>query len=1110
LCHTVQPDFSEDTGEVVSYQATSPDEKALVSAAAEIGYIVSNRAGSRVQLRITDPERQRRFIEGGYKEVRKAEAAAKVAKRKMRKIEESKKHSESSAENRPVQNAEGNAPHVGYKDENAPGVSSRPSSATETTAPLYTAKMRMLKRPVGFNVGGDSGDEDDENLGERALIIPPDDSDMYEDYEVLDVIEFTSTRKRMSVIYRCPNGKIILLTKGADSVIWERLIPAEKAPAESAQDPFVPSLSVQRSTFQNSTSSNSNGLLYYRRHVSRPRAAVLHSRSSSTNSIDYVPRPSHIYPESPTFGSATNTRPQTPSQLGRQGSAIPRHLTRHTRSQSHSSAYLIGANVPRAHTPLLSQELRSSSMSPLAAPDNTSAAVDLNEARNTSETVISVPPPPALADSGRSSTSSTPTPHHPAASEGWGLGLDIGRSSTSTQRVSGDPPPSKGDGEDQESTMHPEMWNRKQAQKALYLFATEGLRTLVYAHREIPASEYEEWHERYVAASTALVERQKQIEQVADELERNLCLTGVSAIEDRLQDGVPETIYKLRQAGIKIWMLTGDKVETAINIAKSCRLIDEDIVGCSDGLSSESDSEMSGNDSLIILQGVTDAAKLRSELERAFKNLGVSIPDLKSPTRLKRLAYATLPYFVARRLFEHGRHGSAAANKASELPRVPLWQHGLSTGANTHFSEKATDTSTTASSTAADTNAHKDNKARSLTSPPPLAIVIDGETLQTLEHHPQLLELFLELGVHSNAVVCSRVSPAQKALIVHHMRIRCQNQVGEGKYAVTVAVGDGGNDIAMIQESHVGIGIAGQEGLQAARSADFSISQFRFLQRLILVHGRWSYIRISSFTMGTFYKCMAFYLTQALYQVFTGFSGTSLYESWTLSMYNTLFSLLPVIVIGVFDQDLQADTLLKHPELYPKMGPANHIYTVGLFVRHVLVVGLVHCCLVVLMILVPDFNLGDMATSADLYTTGFVLFTVMVFVVTFKISYIDSRRWTWVTHAGAALSLVLWFGWNGLMGIFYPDVTTTGYFAADVFQYIKDCGAYWALIIVVTAIALCITLLFRMSHILTNKAEREIQAWVIHERSRQRIERKISKGAQTIGTARNTFCKRAT
>ena len=146
--------------------------------------------------------------------------------------------------------------------------------------------------------------------------------------------------------------------------------------------------------------------------------------------------------------------------------------------------------------------------------------------------------------------------------------------------------------------------------------------------------------------------------------------------------------------------------------------------------------------------------------------------------------------------------------------------------------------------------------------------------------------------------------------------------------------------------------LAPQEGLQAARASDYTIAQFRFLQRLLLVHGHWSYVRNSKFLLGSFYKCFAFYLTQAIFQGalrasigighaglptrvrtpltttlrrakehgepsgFAAYSGTSLYEQWTLASYNVFFALLPVIFVGIFEQDAPEEVLLEVPQLY--------------------------------------------------------------------------------------------------------------------------------------------------------------------------------------------------
>src|SRR5205823_14808523 len=127
---------------------------------------------------------------------------------------------------------------------------------------------------------------------------------------------------------------------------------------------------------------------------------------------------------------------------------------------------------------------------------------------------------------------------------------------------------------------------------------------------------------------------------------------------------------------------------------------------------------------------------------------------------------------------------------------------------------------------------------------------------------PSIEVLFFELTVLADSVICCRASPSQKASLVKAIRKRVNG-------SVTLAIGDGANDIAMIQEAHVGIGITGKEGLQAARTSDYSIAQFRFLCNLLFVHGRWSYVRVSKFVLGTFYKCMCFYLTQGIFQIFT-------------------------------------------------------------------------------------------------------------------------------------------------------------------------------------------------------------------------------------------------
>jgi phospholipid-translocating ATPase len=292
---------------------------------------------------------------------------------------------------------------------------------------------------------------------------------------------------------------------------------------------------------------------------------------------------------------------------------------------------------------------------------------------------------------------------------------------------------------------------RKSTAEHLELFAREGLRTLCVAERDLEEEEYQEWSKDHDAAAQALHQREERLEEVSDRIERDLMLLGGTAIEDRLQDGVPDTIALLGQAGIKLWVLTGDKVETAINIGFSCNLLSNDV-------------------------------------ELILFDLGESN---------KEAAETLLDTYLAK----FGMTGSDAELAAARL------DHG------------APD--------------------------PTHALVIDGDSLK-LVLHDDLQQKFLLLCKQCKSVLCCRVSPAQKAAVVQLVKI--------GLDVMALSIGDGANDVAMIQEADIGVGIAGEEGRQAVMSSDYAIGQFRYLQRLILVHGRWSYRRLAEAISNFFYK----------------------------------------------------------------------------------------------------------------------------------------------------------------------------------------------------------------------------------------------------------------
>ncbi|OJD24543.1 hypothetical protein ACJ73_04094 [Blastomyces percursus] len=421
-------------------------------------------------------------------------------------------------------------------------------------------------------------------------------------------------------------------------------------------------------------------------------------------------------------------------------------------------------------------------------------------------------------------------------------------------------------------------------------FATEGLRTLLYGYRFIEEGDYQEWKTKYHEATTSLVGRQEKIEQVGEQIETELELVGATAIEDKLQKGVPEAIDKLRRANIKLWMLTGDKRETAINIGNSCRLVKD---------------------------------------------------------------YSTVT------ILDHD---------AGDVERVIL---------------------ETTSEIARGACAHS-------------VIVVDGQTLSTIEADASLQELFFDLAILADSVICCRASPKQKAFLVRSIRKRV-------KKSITLAIGDGANDIAMIQEAHVGIGITGKEGLQAARISDYSIAQFRFLLKLLLVHGRWNYIRVCKYTLGTFWKETVFYLTQALFQRWNGYTGTSLYESWSLSMFNTLFTSLPVIFLGIFEKDLAASTLLAVPELYTK-GQRNGGFNVKLYLGW----AFMGSCeaMVVYFTMYGLFGSAIFTLDNGVFAMGLLTYTTCVIIINLKLQFLEIRYRTVMAAIAIIVSIGGWFLWN--------------------------------------------------------------------------------------------------
>ena len=319
--------------------------------------------------------------------------------------------------------------------------------------------------------------------------------------------------------------------------------------------------------------------------------------------------------------------------------------------------------------------------------------------------------------------------------------------------------------------------------------AREGLRTLVVAKKSLSSESYADFEQRYSNAKLAVVNRSAQVAAVIGSLERDMELLCVTGVEDRLQDKVRITLEQLRNASVKVWMLTGDKLETATCIAKSSRLV-------------------SKTQAIHIFSNVTNRMEAHNEMN-AFRR--------KQDT----------------------------------------------------------------------------------------ALVIKGDSLEVcLEYYEHE---FMELVAACPAVVCCRCSPQQKAQVVTLIQQHTGKRIA--------AIGDGGNDVPMIQAANVGIGIVGKEGRQASLAADFSLTQFSFVSKLLLVHGRNSYKRSASIAQFIIHRGLIITTMQAIFSAIFYFASVQLFQGMLLVGYATFYTMFPIVALAL-DKDVPAQTALTYPELY--------------------------------------------------------------------------------------------------------------------------------------------------------------------------------------------------
>jgi len=342
---------------------------------------------------------------------------------------------------------------------------------------------------------------------------------------------------------------------------------------------------------------------------------------------------------------------------------------------------------------------------------------------------------------------------------------------------------------------------KRETQEFLVGCAQEGLRTLVLAEKEIPEDKYTQWNKKYQEASREVNGRNKKMEEVAELIEQDLFLLGATAIEDKLQENVGEVIEFIKRVDIHFWVLTGDKIETAVNIAISSKLLTTNSI----------QSIISSRD--------------KWEVKQELKNLKETIE-------------------------------ASLANTLSNL-----------------------------------------------------ALVITGDALLNVMGDKEMEVEFIQISKKLQSVIACRVSPKQKAEIINLVKAYDRD-------AVTLAIGDGANDVNMIAAAHVGVGIRGLEGQQAARASDYATTNFQHLKNLLFVHGREA-TRRNGFTICYFfYKNTLLITPSVLYALLSAGSAQSIYNDWLYQLFNTVFSTVPIVCLAALDKEYEREQFLSNPSLY--------------------------------------------------------------------------------------------------------------------------------------------------------------------------------------------------
>jgi phospholipid-transporting ATPase len=451
-------------------------------------------------------------------------------------------------------------------------------------------------------------------------------------------------------------------------------------------------------------------------------------------------------------------------------------------------------------------------------------------------------------------------------------------------------------------------------------WAEQGLRTLMCGSRVLSEDEWNAFKARLDQAGLSLDDRERKMKAVGSTIEDHLNILGALAIEDELQAKVADTIGFLTKMEITFWVLTGDKRETALSIARSTRVVPPDC-------------------RVIELDDREDC----------------------------QVAVGEYP------------------------------------------------------------------------SDPPAVLMVSPDALEyLLQKAPEILAAIAECY---RSVICYRMSPYLKSCVVKEVQSRTKR--------ICLAVGDGANDVNMIQTANVGVGIIGREGRQAANNSDFAIPRFRHLKRLLAVHGRLSLVRLSGVIRYMFYKNIVFSLPQLWFFFFTNWSPAPIYDSWLLASFNLIWTLLPPFEFGFFEQDVSVPSMLGRPVIYVEAkggrylswwhcleDVANALYqSVILFYLHI--------------VMPHTWLMNDRGYPDGRISAGTSLFTAIVVTVDIQIA-IRSQHWNVFLFLVIVISILVFALLNLPYGGF-PGLVPQMYYVP---QMMFTCGSSYLMLLLSVVAAL--------------------------------------------------------